>query len=269
VKPRAMVMALALVAAGCGGGSHAPAPQRPAATATRPAATLPAPATRCGPPRAPARTLWFTARDGVRLDGAIVGSGRVGAVLIHEYPGPMCGWWPYAHYLGRHGVRALLFDLRCFGLSGCPAHRRGDVVADVAAAMRALRRDGARRVALVGASMGGSIAVVAAARLRPAALVDLSGELDTSGLTPGISAKAGAAAPSVRVPALFAVARGDRYVPVADMRTVYRRTASRAKRLVVLPAVAGHGWGMLLGTRTTWSALARQAAAFIRTAAHQ
>jgi hypothetical protein len=34
--------------------------------------------------------------------------------------------------------------------------------------------------------MGGAVAVVAAARLRPAALVDLSGERDTAGLTPGI-----------------------------------------------------------------------------------
>jgi dienelactone hydrolase len=265
LEPRVVFIALALVAAGCGGGSHAPAPHRPAATASPATATLPTPASRCGPPKAPARTLWFRTRDGVRLDGAIAGSGRVGAVLIHEYPGPMCGWWPYAHYLARHGMRALLFDLRCFGMSGCPDRGRGNVVADVAAAMRALQRDGARRIALVGASMGGSVAVVAAARLRPAALVDLSGELDTAGLTPGVSVNAGAAARSVRVPALFAVARGDRYVPVADMRTVFRRTAARAKRLIVLPAVAGHGWGMLLGTRTAFSPLARQVAAFIRT----
>ena len=102
------------------------------------------------------------------LDGAIVGSGPVGAVLIHEYPGPMCGWWPYAAYLARHGVRALLFDLRCFGDSACDTGR-GHATTDVAAAMQALREDGARSVALVGASMGGAIAVVAAARLHPAA----------------------------------------------------------------------------------------------------
>jgi hypothetical protein len=36
--------------------------------------------------------------------------------------------------------------------------------------------------------MGGAIAVVAAARLHPAAVVDLSGERDTTGLTAGIHA---------------------------------------------------------------------------------
>jgi dienelactone hydrolase len=112
--------------------------------------------------------------------------------------------------------------------------------------------------------MGGAIAVVAAARLHPAAVVDLSGERSTAALTPGIDADAGAAAPGVTAPALFAVARGDQYVPVSDMRAVARRARSATKRVIVLPAIAGHGWDMLLGTSATWSPLARTVAAFIR-----
>ena len=163
----------------------------------------------------------------------------------------------------RHGVRALLFDLRCFGHSSCPGGR-GHATADVAAAMAELRRRGAHRVALVGASTGGAIAVVAAARLHPGAVVDLSGERDTTGLTPGIDADAGAAAHGVTAPALFAVARGDRYVPVADMRAVARGVRSATKRVIVLPAAAGHGCDMVFGTATTWSPLAATVAAFIR-----
>jgi pimeloyl-ACP methyl ester carboxylesterase len=258
-------LVVAALAGGCGGGSHPPSTRSPAPQATpRAAATpLPAPSKRCGPPEAPARAIRFKTADGVMLNGAIAGSGPVGAVLIHEYPGPMCGWWPYAAYLSRHGVRALLFDLRCFGDSECKTGR-GHATADVAAAMKALREDGARSVALVGASMGGAIAVVAAARLHPAALVDLSGERDTAALTPGIRANAGAAARDVTAPALFVVARKDRYVPVSDMRAVYERAPSRSKRLVVLPVEAGHGWGMLLGLTAQWSPLAPQVAAFIR-----
>jgi pimeloyl-ACP methyl ester carboxylesterase len=255
----ALYTALLLAIGGCGGGSHARTSPTPTAT------DVPASAAASGCSEADARgqAIRFRTSDGVTLSGAVVGSGSVGAVLIHEYPLDHCGWWPYARYLARHGVRALLFDLRCFGTSECP-EGRGHATADVAAAMAELRRRGARRVALVGASMGGAIAVVAAAQLHPAAVVDLSGERDTTGLTPGIDADAGAAAPGVTAPALFAVARGDRYVPVPDMRAVARRVRSPTKRVIILPAVAGHGWEMLLGTSTTWSPLAATVASFIR-----
>ena len=250
------LLAVLVAIAGCGGGSHPAAGTRStrAATPARP---------RCGDPGVSRHAVRFAASDGVRLSGAVVGSGPIGAVLIHEYPRDLCGWWPYARYLSRRGVRALAFDLRCFGDSPCPSGR-GHAVADVAGAMAELRRRGARRVALVGASMGGAIAVVAAAQLHPAAVVDLSGERDTTGLTPGIDADAAAAAHGVTAPALFAVAREDRYVPLGDMRAVARRVRSSSTRMIVLPAAAGHGWDMLFGTTTTWSPLAATVAAFIR-----
>jgi pimeloyl-ACP methyl ester carboxylesterase len=260
-------MLAALAVAGCGGSTRASGTATPRATATATAtaaAALPQPSERCGDPHARALTVRFRARDGMSLDGAIVGRGPVGAVLLHEYPGPMCGWWPYAVYLARHGVQALLFDFRCFGLSGCPGNGHGAPVADVAGAVAALRAHGARTVALVGASLGGVVAVTAGAALHPAAVVDLSGERELGDLLPGANLNAYAAAPRLRAPALFAVARADRNVSVADMRAVYRRAGSRPKRLLVLPAAAGHGWDMLIGARTTWSALAGRVAAFVK-----
>jgi pimeloyl-ACP methyl ester carboxylesterase len=263
MRRRLGLLAVVLIAvAGCGGGSHSAARER--ATSTGTAAPVSAADRPCTEPGVRAQAIRFGTSDGVMLSGAVVGSGPVGAVLIHEYPRDYCGWLPYAGYLSRHGVRVLLFDLRCFGDSPCPDGGRGHATTDVAAAMAELRRRGARRVALVGASMGGAIAVVAAARLHPAAVVDLSGERDTTGLTPGIDADAGSAAHGVTAPALFAVARADRYVPVADMRVVARRARSATKRLIVLPAAAGHGWDLLFGTETTWSPLAATVAAFIR-----
>jgi pimeloyl-ACP methyl ester carboxylesterase len=256
-----LLAALLVAVAGCGGDSHSATRER--ATPTAAAAPASAAHRRCEEPGIHAQPVRFRTSDGVTLSGAVVGSGPIGAVLIHQYPRDYCGWLPYSGYLSRHGVRALLFDLRCFGRSPCTGGR-GHAITDVAAAMAELRRRGARRVALVGASMGGAIAVVAAARLHPAAVVDLSGERDTTGLTPGIDADAGAAAHGVTAPALFAVARGDRYVPVADMRAVARRVRSATKRLIVLPAAAGHGWDLLFGTATEWSPLAATVAAFIR-----
>jgi alpha/beta superfamily hydrolase len=259
------VLVAVLVLAGCGGARPATEPaSRPATGVERPSApSLPQLSRRCGPPNERAVTLRFRAADGVRLDGAIVGSGPIGVVLLHEYPGPLCGWWPYAAYLARHGVHALLFDFRCLGLSGCPAGGQANPVADVAGAMALLRSRGARSIALVGASLGGVVAVIAGARLHPAAIVDLSGERDLTGLLPGVRLDSLAAAPSLRAPALFAVARGDRYVSVVDMRAVYRRSPSRAKELLVESAAAGHGWDMLLEPDFNWSPLARRVLAFI------
>jgi len=250
-----LAAALVIVLAGCGGGAS-----RPRVTQTEtPDATTPS--HRCADAHG-GTPIRFRTRDGIDLFGAVVGSGPIGAVLIHEYPRDSCGWWPYARYLANHGVHALLFDLRCFGASACPG--RGHATDDVAAAVAELRRRGARRIALVGASMGGAIAVVAAARLRPAAVVDLSGERNTTGLTPGIDADASAAAPHVHAPALFAVARQDRYVSPADMRAIAHRLRSPTARVIVLPAAAGHGWDMLFGTVRQWSPLAATVARFIR-----
>ena len=259
MRLRLGLFAAVLVAvAGCGGSHAADRDRTTDATPATPAANRP-----CTEPGVRAQAIRLRTSDGVTLAGAVVGSGPVGAVLIHQYPRDYCGWLPYAGYLSRHGVHALLFDLRCFGRSACPGGR-GHATTDVAAAMAELRRRGARTVALVGASMGGAIAVVAAAQLHPAAVVDLSGERDTTALTPGIDANAGAAAAHVTAPALFAVAHGDRYVPVADMRTVARRVRSPTSRLIVLPATAGHGWDLLFGGESKWSPLAATVAAFIR-----
>jgi pimeloyl-ACP methyl ester carboxylesterase len=254
-----LAIACAVGLTACGGGGPGPRAD---------ATSLPQPSARCGPPRQAATTLRFPARDGAALDGAIVGTGPIGVVLLHEYPGPMCGWWPYATYLAHHGMRALLFDFRCFGLSGCPNPARADPVADVAGAMRALRDRGATSIVLLGASLGGVVSVVAGARLHPAAIVDLSGERDLTGLLPATDLDSGRAASSLRIPALFVVSRGDRYVTVADMRAVYRRARSPVKTLTVLPTNAGHGWDMLIGADFGWSPLAHEVLAFIRSNAH-
>lgn len=267
----ALLLVLLLVLTGCGGGNSASSSQHRSSasattgTAAASAASLPQPSKRCGAPNAPATTLRFSAEDGTTLDGAIVGSGPVGVVLLHEYPGPMCGWWPYAAYLAHHGIHVILFDFRCLGLSACPRQAEGDEVADVAGAIAALRSRGARSIALVGASLGGVTAVMAAAKLHPSAVVDLSGERNLGQLFPGTTFDSYAAAPGVRAPAMFVVARGDPQVSVADMRSVYRRVRSPVKALVVLPASEGHGWEMLpRAGGIGWSPLAGQVLRFVR-----
>ena len=179
-----------------------------------------------------------------------MGSGPAGVVLAHQYPSDLCGFWPFADYLAKRGLRAFAIDLRCFGRSACPeGEARGRVVDDLDAAVAELRRRGATRVALVGASMGAAAALIAGARVQPpvAAVVSLSGERDPTSLVGAIPLNAGAVVEQLTVPAMFVVATNDRYASVPETREMYRAVKSKGKRLEVLSGDFDglHGWDLL------------------------
>jgi len=179
-----LAVAAALVAVGCSGSSGNGGQTSRSAGQAATATTLVQPGSRCGAPEVKATLLRFPAADGTQLDGVLVGGGPAGVVLLHQYPADLCGFWPYAVYLSKRGLQALAIDLRCFGVSACPqAEAKNRVVDDVAGAVAVLRARGARQVALVGASMGATTALLAGAALRPpvAAVVSLStGKFDLS-----------------------------------------------------------------------------------------
>lgn len=246
-----------LLAAACTGTSggdggpvttaSAPAPVT-ASTAAAPQ-PLEQPGSRCGSPNTPATLVRFQAPDGTRLDGVIVGKGNTGVVLVHEYPADLCGFWPFATYLAKRGLRAFAIDLRCFGRSDCPAgDARGRVVDDIAAVAE-LRHRGVTRVGLVGASMGGASVLLAGTRVRPpvTAVVSLSGEADPTNLVGGIPLDAGAAVGRLTVPTMLVVGTNDRYAPVEESRALYRAVKTADKRLLVLSGRLDgrHGWELL------------------------
>jgi pimeloyl-ACP methyl ester carboxylesterase len=262
---RAGALALAsllLAAAGCGSGSRAP---DAATTTTAPDTTLatapPQPSERCGDPAAKARAFWLDAPGGARLQAAAVGAGPDVAVFVHESGAQgLCGFWPYAEWLARtRHIRAVLFDQCGYGESSCPGGRDedGKAWAQATAAAVAWARDhGARHVTLIGASFGGIVVLHAAASIRPSvdAVVDLSGELSWNGLDSLPAAR------RLAVPALFAVAPGDRYVTIADMRRLYQASSARPRLLMVMPEALGHGWAML--DSGGWTPLASRVAAW-------
>ena len=179
-----------------------------------------------------------------------VGTGPRGVVLVPELGSRnLCGWWTYATVLARQGIRVLLFDHQCAGESTCAAHEDANgLIDDIEAATAALAKDGAHRIALVGASQGGSEVVIAGA--HPAegvvGVIALSADSleDHLAATP-FATTARKAASSLRVPSLFAVARRDPYVSVADTRHLLASVPASAKRLVLLPGDSGHGWDLL------------------------
>ena len=154
-------------------GVGAPSGGPPAAPA------IPSVADECGGP-APAvrRVVLRTRPDVVRIAAAQVGSGPTAVVLVHQTDTTLCEWLPYARRLAAGGHRAIAIDLRAHGVSdAAPARVMGRFDLDVAAAVRHARGRGARRVGLVGASLGGTVVLTAAAGVRPPvdAVVSLSG----------------------------------------------------------------------------------------------
>lgn len=178
-----------------------------------------------------------TASDGAEIYGVEVGSGSTGVVLGHQYLSDHCELIDFARTLAGAGYRALTIDFRGFGASSGGAAYRYD--RDVAAAVARLRADGATRVELVGASMGGTAVLVAASAIAPPVdeVVSLSGPARYHGLD------ALRAVRRSRVPVRFVVGRTDRPF-AADAVALTKAAASNDKAILRLPG-GRHGSSLL------------------------
>jgi pimeloyl-ACP methyl ester carboxylesterase len=176
-------------------------------------------------------------RDGVALYGVEVGTGTTGVVLGHQYFSDHCEFMALARELAGLGYRALSIDFRGNGLSSTGRSNRLDL--DVAAAVARLRADGATRVKLVGASMGGTAALVAGSWVRPAVdgIVSLSGPDYFRGLDALRAVKRS------KVPVRFLVSRDDR--PFASDATTLMKNAAARDKAIVRYTDAGHGSSIL------------------------
>jgi pimeloyl-ACP methyl ester carboxylesterase len=177
--------------------------------------------------------LRFQASDGTHLVGHKFGSGRVAVVLAHESRGSLCNWVPYAKRLATLGYVAFPFDFRGYGDSQLNPVSNVRLDRDVVAAAKKMRSLGARKVFLVGASIGGSAVLHAAADVRPLVngVVSVSGGADL--------VDAASAARRIHVPALFLAGRYDLDF-AANARRLYAATASKDKKVVIFES-GDHG----------------------------
>jgi pimeloyl-ACP methyl ester carboxylesterase len=154
-----------------------------------------------------------------------IGTGRVAVILAHQSAGSLCQWWPYARSLAAR-FRVVAFD---FDAAGASPPGDGNYPGEVAAAAEWARDHGSRRIVLMGASMGGTAVMVAAAHLGGsiAGLIDLSGPANFAGMN------ALGAARRVHVPALFAYGTLD-FEFAADVRHVRAATATRDKPILAV-----------------------------------
>jgi dienelactone hydrolase len=118
------------------------------------------------------KKVTFRAEDGTKLLGRVWGEGEVGVVIAHGHS-PLTGqddWLPFPGVLAAQGYHVLTFNFRGFcSDDGCSRPLRielGNNWLDVVAATGFLEARGAKRVFLIGGSMGG-IAVFRAAETAP------------------------------------------------------------------------------------------------------
>lgn len=189
----------------------------------------------------------FRAADGTRLVGHLFGNGRAAVILGHQSNGSLCEWLAYARRLARLGYTAFAIDFRGHGLS---QHRGGaagnQLAADVAAAVKVVRKRGKRKVFLVGASMGGIASLVAGAQIKP----PVDGVVSISAPARFMGMNATATAPRLRVPVLYLAAEGDDnagYDFSDDAREMHAATAAVDKRLEILPG-RQHGVALVAGS---------------------
>jgi dienelactone hydrolase len=168
-----------------------------------------------------------------------IGSGGTVALLLHQTnPSGSCGWWPFANRLAQNGIRAVMLDFCGWGTSQCDTSKTwaSDYVDQVVRATSKLRSDGATRVTLVGASLGGTVASVAAAK----AGVDATANLSGFGFGPLVTAPSLAA---LTIPVLGAGSHTEQ----SDSESLERQvttSGSPTKRFVW--ADSGHGWSLVL-----------------------
>lgn len=188
------VPVIALIAAACGDGGVA--------------ATVPVPEPGPTSDTAAMTPAQFVTADGITLEGRLLGDGTDFVVLAHMRPATMDSWAPFAEVLAANGFSVLIFNFRGYGNSG------GDGFAvdlDTGAAIDFAAARGANRVFVIGASMGGTGAIAAAADRTVAGVVTLSAPAKFEGVD------AVEAARRLDAPLLaFAAAGDDSYVDQAN-----------------------------------------------------
>ncbi|MFF2494878.1 alpha/beta hydrolase family protein [Agromyces sp. NPDC058064] len=257
-----------LVAAlsGCAAGSdpggaaasdEAAAPASPADAA--PSEPLP-PSERCGDTGVESTAMRLPVGD-ASFDVGVAGEGATTAIFAHQRNQDGCGFWPYASTLAERGVQVLLVNSCGYGETECPReanHVVDDGADAILAAAEWAREHGAERVVVVGASMGGTAAIVAGGRDGDDGVLD--GVVDLSGPLAFRGYDSLDDAPALTAPILLAVAPDDTTVGVDELQQLADATAS--DDVTIIADGVGHGWAMLT-TGTAFNAFADRVTAFI------
>jgi hypothetical protein len=239
VERRAAFAALvcALAVGGCGGDDQ----DRASTTAAEPTTTssgnagasgngttqakAPPPITAC-----PEGRGWesLRVRSGpAKLDAAALGTGANAVVFANESGDAACPWVQFARELASKGLTVALFT---YASVGNPR--------EIAAVAQALRSRGAKRVAAIGASVGGRAVVELAAMPHPGVdgVISLSAERQV-GQYPDILPKAR----KVQLPSLYVSSRRDGYTLFGkETKQLHAATPAEVNEMLLVSG-SGHG----------------------------
>ena len=188
-------------------------------------------------PAAAQEQVSFPTEDGGVVYADLYGAGKRGVVLAHGGRFNKGNWEKQARELAKAGFRVLAIDFRGYGKSrgaGGADPMSAPLHLDVLAAVRYMRKTGAKTVSVVGASMGGGAAADAA--------IAAPGEIERLVLL-GSEAGTGRVGPPEKLKGrkLFIVARddtrGDGLVRLVKIREQYEK-APEPKELVILEGSA-------------------------------
>lgn len=192
----------------------------------------------------------FDTSDGVTLAGRLFGpeGATAGVVLAHMLPADQSAWFDTAAELGDRGYRALTFNFRGYCPGGDAGCSKGEKQIDASqvdleAALEYLRSQGVARVALVGASMGGTAALRVASQEEQAieAVITLSAPEAISGLVAGPEVMA-----TVSAAKLFIAATGD--PTAAEAAEAFYNQSLQPKRYEIVTS-DDHGTDLLDGNQ--------------------
>jgi len=144
----------------------------------------------------------FATEDGAVIYADVYGKGDQGVVLAHGGRFTKESWKPQAEQLVKAGFYVLAFDFRGFGQSHGPGDSdmfTAPMQLDVLAAVRYLRKNGAKTVAIMGGSFGAAAAADASIASEP-------GEINRLILLAG---EGNGPAEKIKAPLLEIVARDD------------------------------------------------------------
>ena len=187
----------------------------------------------CGaPPQAqpqPQQTavVTFRATDGGTVSGRVYGSGTTAVVLSNMGDNDPAPWDGFAPVLAARGYTVLTYRYR---------EPLRTAAADLQAAIGYLRNKGGKRLALVGASLGGMATAKVAGGAGAAAIVLMACPLTIDGHDFEITDQELAA---LTGPKLVLASQDDTVVPLAKTREVFDRTPE-PKEFATFPSTA-HG----------------------------